>query len=115
MLAEAEWADAERLAASAKWLADADAALDWSVAQLLDSRIKRAGGGIAIDAEGVPREIQRRLLLAGFEGMGAHRPRGPELDRARKALRAGKAATLSGLKLDPGPPWRLTLAPARRR
>lgn len=115
MLAEADWADAERLAASAKWLADADEALDWALQTLVEKRIRPAGAGLTVDAEGVPRELQRRLLLAAFERMGAHRPRGPELDRARKALKAGKAATLAGLKLEPGPPWKLSAAPARRR
>lgn len=115
MLAEADWADAERLAASARWLADADEALDWALRPLADARIGAAGAGLTIDAEGLPREMQRRLLLAGFERIGAHRPRGPELDRARKALKAGKTATLAGLKLEPGPPWTLSPAPPRRK
>jgi tRNA(Ile)-lysidine synthase len=114
MLAEADWADAERLAASARWLADADEALEWAVGPLLEQRLERVGSALTVDAEGLPREMQRRLLLAAFDLMGAHRPRGPELDRARKALRAGKPATLAGLKLEPGPPWRLSVAPARR-
>jgi tRNA(Ile)-lysidine synthase len=115
MLAEADWADAERLAASARWLADADEALEWAVGPLLEQRVARLGSALTVDADGLPREMQRRLLLAAFDRMGAHRPRGPELDRARKALRAGRAATLSGLKLDPGPPWKLSVAPPRRR
>jgi tRNA(Ile)-lysidine synthase len=115
MLAEADWADAERLAASARWLADADEALEWALAPLVDSRLQWTAERLTIDAEGLPREMQRRLLLAAFERMGAHRPRGPELDRARKALRAGKPTTLAGLKLDPGPPWTMSAAPPRRR
>ena len=115
MLAKADWADAERLAASARWLADADEALEWALAPLVETRLVWTGSTLTVDAEGLPHELQRRLLLAAFERMGAHRPRGPELDRARKALRAGKAATLAGLKLDPGPPWTLSAAPARRR
>ena len=115
MLAEAEWADAERLAASARWLAEADEALEWALTPLIQSRLAHRGTSLTIDAEGLPREMQRRLLLAGFDRMGAHRPRGPELDRARKALRSGKTATLAGLKLDPGPPWALSHAPPRRR
>lgn len=115
MLAEADWADAERLAASARWLADADAALDWALQPLLASRLSGAGASLTVDAQDLPREIQRRLLLAAFERMGVQRPRGPELDRARKALRAGKTTTLSGLKLEPGPPWMLSVAPRRRR
>jgi tRNA(Ile)-lysidine synthase len=115
MLAQADWADPERLAASAKWLADADAALEWALAPLLETRIERRGSALLVDADGLPREMQRRLLLAGFDQMGAHRPRGPDLDRARKALKAGKAASLAGLKLEPGPPWMLSVAPGRRR
>ncbi len=115
MLAEAEWADAERLAASARWLAEADEALEWALTPLIQTRLAQRGTVLTIDAEGLPRELQRRLLLAGFDRMGAHRPRGPELDRARKALGAGKTATLAGLKLEPGPPWALTPAPSRRR
>ena len=115
MLADAEWADPERIAASARWLADADAALDWAVKPLLETRVRQLGSGLTIDAEGLPRELQRRLLLAAFERLGAARPRGPELDRVRKALRSGKIVTLSGLKLEPGPPWTLSPAPARRR
>jgi tRNA(Ile)-lysidine synthase len=114
MLAEAGWADAERLAASAGWLAEADEALDWALAPLLDTRLARDGQALRVDPEGLPREMQRRLLLAAFERMGANRPRGPELDRVRKALAAGKTATLAGLKFEPGPPWRLTVAPPRR-
>ena len=115
MLADADWADAERLAASARWLAEADEALEWALKPLLETRVQRVAGAIRIDSGGLPREMQRRLLLAGFDRMGAHRPRGPELDRAHKALRAGKTVTLSGLKLEPGPPWMLSPAPSRRR
>lgn len=114
MLAEADWADAERLAASARWLAEADEALEWALTPLLAERLVRDGVAIAIDPAGLPREMQRRLLLAAFERMGAPRPRGPELDRARKSLEAGRTATLSGLKLTAGPPWRLSPAPPRR-
>jgi len=115
MLADADWADPERLAASARWLADADEALEWALAGLLETRVRGHGLGLAIDAEGLPREMQRRLLLTAFDKLGVHRPRGPELDRARKALRAGKPATLAGVKLEPGPPWHLSPAPPRRR
>ena len=114
MLAEADWADAERLADSARWLAEADEALEWALKPLLDTRLNGDATALAVDPDGLPRELQRRLLLAAFERMGARRPRGPDLDRVRKALAAGKPATLSGVKLEPGPPWMLTPAPPRR-
>ena len=83
----------------------ADSKPDWSGSRM----------AVTVDARDLPRELQRRLLLAGFDALGAVRPRGPELDRARKALRDGKIATLSGLKMQPGPPWKLSPAPPRRR
>jgi hypothetical protein len=82
---------------------------------LIDSRLIRTGDAVTVDARDLPREMQRRLLLAGFDSFGVHRPRGPELDRARKALRDGRIVTLAGLKLEPGPPWKLSPAPPRRR
>jgi tRNA(Ile)-lysidine synthase len=115
MLAGADWADPERLAASAKWLSDADEALEWALKPLTETRLVRIENGVTVDGRDLPRELQRRLLLAGFDALGAVRPRGPELDRARKALRDGKIATLSGLKMQPGPPWKLSPAPPRRR
>ena len=61
MLAKADWADAERLAASARWLADADEALEWALTPLIGTRLKRRGSSLAIDADGLPRELQRRF------------------------------------------------------
>jgi tRNA(Ile)-lysidine synthase len=114
LLDEAEWANVDRLAASAAWLAEADEALVWMTAALATSRIAPDGDALTLDAEGLPRELQRRLLLRAFDRFDARRPRGPDLDRAMHALSAGKTATLSGLKLSGGNPWRLEHAPARR-
>ncbi len=114
MLREAEWADPLRLAATANWLAEADAALDWSVATLRTERVERDGQAASIDPHGLPPELLRRLLLTMFDELGAYAPRGPELARATAALAGGKTATLSGLKLEPGLRWRLSPAPPRR-
>ena len=114
LLATSDWADPERLASSARWLADADEAIEWAMTGLVATRLAQDERGIAIDPAGLPRELQRRLLLAAFEQLGAPRPRGPELDRALAALAAGKTVTLSGLKLAGGEEWRLSPAPPRR-
>jgi tRNA(Ile)-lysidine synthase len=113
-LKRADWADPERLAASANWLNEADEALDWALARLAKARITRAGLTLAIDASEMPRELQRRLLLAAFAQLGAPKPRGPDLTRALDALRNGGKTTLSGLKLEGGPTWQLRPAPPRR-
>ena len=114
VLREAEWADPARLAATAGWLAEADEALDWTAAGLVAGRLSQDEKGLVIEPAGVPRELQRRLLLAAFHQLGAKPPRGPDLARALDTLRQGGTATLGGLKLSGGARWRLAPAPPRR-
>lgn len=113
-LRRADWADPERIAASATWLSEADEALEWALAPLVDTRISREGATLVVDPSGVPRELQRRLLLVGFAELGAQGPRGPELTRALDKLRKGGTTTLGGLRLEGGATWRLRQAPPRR-
>ena len=113
-LKRADWAEPERIAASAAWLDEADQALDWALKPLAAARITRADGVVTIDPSDVPRELQRRLLLAAFAELGVHRPRGPELTRAMDTLAKGGVTTLAGLKLQGGLTWKLRLAPPRR-
>ncbi|HEY0628499.1 MAG TPA: tRNA lysidine(34) synthetase TilS, partial [Sphingomicrobium sp.] len=82
MLAQSEWLDPTRLAVSAAALSDADEALDWTLAPLIESRIKRVEGALIVEPFDLPRELKRRLLLAAFAELGAPPPRGPELLRA---------------------------------
>lgn len=114
VLQRAEWADPLRLAATAGWLAEADEALNWTAATLLESRVARDGDALLIDPWGVPRELRRRLLLAAFAELGAPAPRGPDLVRAMAALETQRTVTLSGLRLEGGTRWRLAPAPPRR-
>jgi tRNA(Ile)-lysidine synthase len=113
-LRRAEWANPERLAASAAWLNEADEALDWALAPLVKKRVTRDGAALVVDPSGIPRELQRRLLLAAFAEMGGPTPRGPELSRALDKLRKGGTTTLAGLKLEGGGTWWLRPAPPRR-
>lgn len=114
VLEGAKWADPARLAASAAALRDAEEALDWTLAPLIESRIAHEDEALTIDPQDLPRELQRRLLLAGIAQFGAPAPRGPDLVRAIAALEEGRTITLSGLKLEGGASWRLSLAPPRR-
>jgi tRNA(Ile)-lysidine synthase len=113
-LRRAEWANPERLAASAAWLNEADEALDWALAPLAEERVTRDGAAVVVDPSGIPRELQRRLLLAAFAELGGPSPRGPELARALDKLRKGGTTTLAGLKLEGGATWTLRPAPPRR-
>jgi len=114
LLNDAEWADSARLAASASALRDADEALDWALAPLIGSRISQDGDALLIEPVDLPRELKRRLLLAAFAEFGAPAPRGPDAIRALDALERGETVTLSGLKLEGGTRWRLSLEPPRR-
>ena len=109
-----EGADPARLAASASALRDADEAIDWALAPLITSRIRRDGDTLVIEPFDLPRELRRRLLLAAFAELGAAPPRGPDLMRALDQLESGGIATLSGLKLEGGEEWRIAPAPPRR-
>jgi len=113
-LQSSDWADPARLAASAAALRDADEALDWALAPLLSSRIRQEADGLIIEPFDLPRELKRRLLLAAFAELGMPQPRGPELMRVMDMIEAGRTATLAGLKLEGGPCWRISIAPARR-
>ena len=112
-LESSDWADPARLAASASALRDADEAIDWALAPLIESRLKRDTDSIIIEPFDLPRELKRRLLLAAFAELGAAQPRGPELMRAMEMLETGGVATLSGLRLDGGNHWRVSVAPRR--
>lgn len=111
----AQWPDALRLAAVATNLREAGDALDWALKPVIHSRVTIDAGAVLIDASGVPREFQRRLLQVAFTRLRVPWPAGPELTRAIAALDAGRIVTLGGVKLEPGPPWRLTRAPPHRQ
>lgn len=113
-LAGQDWLEPERLAASASHLADAEEALSFSADRLFTERSRREGGAICLEVADLPRELQRRLFLLAFAGLGAAEPRGPDLDRALRTLEEGGTCTLGGIKLQGGAPWRLSPAPRRR-
>lgn len=114
LLSDADWVDPARLAASAAALRDADEAIDWALASLIETRLASDEAGVALDPSDLPKELRRRLLLAAFAMLDAPAPRGPDLVRAMRALEAGETVTLSGLKIRGGPRWRLAQEPPRR-
>ena len=109
------WPEAARVAASAHHLSEAEAALSWAVARLVEERLNAADGAATIDCCDLPREFRRRLLLEAFAGLAPELElRGDSVDRLLHALDSGKVATLGGFRCDPGPPWRVSRAAARR-
>ena len=120
-LARTEWIDVPALAASASHLADAEAALDWSVARLEPDRITADGADLLLDPAGLPAELARRLLRIALARLQPGLdPSGPELDRVIATLgtngrgaKDGKAS-IGALLAVGGARWRITRAPPRR-
>ena len=115
LLAAGDWADPLRLAASASHLADAEEALSFIADRLAGERLTVTGKAIKIDASGLPRELQRRLLVKALYQAGERDLRGPEVERLLETLNAGNIATLGSSRLAGGTPWRLEPAPPHRQ
>lgn len=106
--------DAAQVAASAAHLADAEAALLWTTDLAWNSRVAATPIQIDLDAEGLPRELQRRLVLRALQALAAGEARGPDIDRLLDRLGEGGTATLAGIRARGGPIWRFSVAPPRR-
>ncbi|CAM8648707.1 tRNA lysidine(34) synthetase TilS [Sphingobium cupriresistens] len=113
-LADASWLDVQAAARSAAALAEADEAIDWSVAALAAAHVRADGAGWRLARTDVPREYLRRLLSLMLEQAGCRPQRGDSLDRAIGAAMAGRQISLGGWLLKGGAVWTLRPAPPRR-
>lgn len=114
LAATGEGIDPARWAVSAAHLAEADAAIEWIVAESVRSRVEPFGEGrIAVDLEDLPREVRRRIL-ARLIGESDSQVEGPTLETAMMRLDAGLMASVGGLKLTPGRRILIEKAPPRR-
>lgn len=114
LLASSDLVNPLAVAASAAHLAEAEQALAFAVERLALDRVVIESAGALVTAGDLPRELQRRLLLAAMAALRAPVPRGPDLDRALLRLQEGGSCTLSGLRLSSGKQWRLAQEPPRR-
>lgn len=106
--------DVPRIAAAAAHLAEADEAVEWSVAEAIRSRVDRSDAGhIHADLEGLPREVRRRIL-ARLIGESDSHVDGPTLEIAMVRLETGLVASVGALKLSPGRRVLIEKAPPRR-
>lgn len=112
---EAAFLPAARLAASADALRGAADALAWATDRAWESRADVTEGRVAIDPEGLPSELQRRLLLRALHAMGGAAPDGPALARLQGRLQKGGTGTIGAVRISAKAPhrWELSLAPPR--
>jgi tRNA(Ile)-lysidine synthase len=116
-LAGASWIEPLALARSAAALAEAEAAIEWSVVALATAHIRAEPECWVLDRTDLPREYLRRLVLHMLAATDpeAEPPRGDALDHALSEAKGGRQASLGRYLLKGGPTWRITHAPPRRR
>ena len=114
LLAQADWIDPRRLAASASHLADAEAALAAITLQRAGDAISQDDAGVTLRWTGI-RELDRRLLVHLLTDRFAKRPDGPAVERAMTSLQRGETVTIADiLARSEGPQWHFRAAPPRR-
>jgi tRNA(Ile)-lysidine synthase len=120
LLGESEDLPAERLAAAARNLRDAEDALAWAEAREWAARATQEGETLTLDPAGLPRELRRRLLERAVAAIRALHGLGPDwretgLDPLLAALDAGGTGTIAEVigRTKAGI-WRFELAPPRR-
>lgn len=111
-----DWLDPQAAVRSAQALASAEEALDWSTSQEFSRRAtSQPNDRLALDAQGLPYEFQRRLVLRCLTRFRPDSlPREEELARLISTLEAGRTATLAGVKCRGGTLWTFELAPPPR-
>ena len=106
--------DSKAAARSAAALASAAQALDWMTDTLAASRIKASVQSVELDANDLPRELQRRLLLKSIRMIDPdYIPRRNFIARLLDDLSAGKKSTIGDIVCTGGSTWKFTPAPQR--
>ncbi|HLL30584.1 MAG TPA: tRNA lysidine(34) synthetase TilS [Allosphingosinicella sp.] len=113
---DSEWLDPAALARSAAWLAEAEAALEWTVGPLFAARTEEGQDAVILRPNGLPPELLRRLVLRCLRCLAPDaKPRGEALAAFIARLELGGTATLGEVKGTGGASWRFERAPPRRR
>lgn len=111
--------DVEAAARSARWLAEADEAIDWAVERLIASWPDASDIAVIRD-DGYPPEIFRRIVTERLRANdSALALRGASLDGVIAAMKEGRRAMVGALLIDAVPGlggtiWRISAAPRRK-
>ena len=107
--------DPHRALRTATAFADASEALEWTTDRVFETRVSSDGSDIILNPAGLPREIQRRLVLRILDHIQpGYIPRGDATDRALETLNESGRQLLGDVLCEGGTIWRFRLAPPRQ-
>jgi tRNA(Ile)-lysidine synthase len=107
--------DPSRAARTASALAETADALEWMTTQLGLERVTSVGGAVEISINDLPRELQRRLVIAGLQKLVPEiNPRGEAIERLLDNLNTGKTAMIGDILCKGGDVCHFSPAPRRR-
>ncbi len=111
-----QFLDSKRAVRTASALSQANDALQWAADKLIEERLLiRASDHVEVNAEGLPLELKRRLLIGALLNLDPQiTVRGPSIDRALSSLALGETCTVGNILCKGGKVWQFTPAPARR-
>ena len=113
-LAQVDWLDVPAIAASATYLADADAALDWAARREWAECVSTEGLGIVYRPQ-APRAVALRVLTRIVTQLDGVEPRGATVARVFDTLIARQPASIGNLVARATPAgWSFVKAPQRR-
>jgi tRNA(Ile)-lysidine synthase len=108
--------DPHRAVRTATAFADASEALDWMTARLFDTHVSHESEGLFFNANDLPREIQRRIVLRILDQIQpGYVPRGDLLDKALDLLNSGSRHMLGNVLCRGGGSWHFHSAPDRHQ
>lgn len=115
-LAGVDWLDPIAATRSAAALADAEAALEWTVAHLFAERVRRDGDALLLSPAGLPHEFRRRLLILMHRDLAPDcpDPRGDRIEQAIVQLCRDSKISIGACVATGGAVWTMRRAPPRR-
>ncbi len=115
-LAGADWLDPIAAGRSAEALAEAEEALIWMAHVCQQHRVVMQDGIVSFDPRNLPRELQRRIILACLRMIDpASEPRGDTLDALVLSLKNSRVVTVGAVKCTGSAFWLFAKAPPRRK
>ena len=105
----------QRAVRTASAFADVSEALDWATENVFKTQVSSNGDSLTVKANGLPREIQRRVLLRILDQIQpGYVPRGDAADRTLDMLTKGGRHMLGDILCEGGQTWRFRPAPQRQ-